>query len=129
MTTGQMTPSELEEMGYSVDDDFDEYDSPSLQEEIEEDMNEEQETTQTAPVDERQETVLDKKELAALRNKLRAEAEREVIQNHNDEYHALAEAKFNQAGLEYTRRMTPEERAKREVEAILKQFPELRDKL
>ena len=65
--------------------------------------------------------------LNQLKNKLRNDAEREVLRNHRDEVIALTKAKFEKAGIEYVHRLTPEEKAKKEVEDQLNQFPELRE--
>jgi hypothetical protein len=60
-----------------------------------------------------------------IKNRLRNEAEREVIDNHRAELHEIAEAKFKAAGLVYTRRKTEQEKAADKVKALLEQFPEL----
>lgn len=65
--------------------------------------------------------------LNQLKNKLRNDAEREVLRNHRDEVVALTKAKFEEAGIEYVHRLTPEEKAKKEIEEQLNQFPELRE--
>lgn len=61
-----------------------------------------------------------------LKNRLRNEAEREVLNNHREEFHAVAEKKFADHGLKFERRLTQKERAAREIEKKLQQFPELR---
>lgn len=60
-----------------------------------------------------------------IKNRLRNEAEREVIDRHRAELHEIAEAKFIAAGLVYTRRKTEQEKAADKVKALLEQFPEL----
>lgn len=59
------------------------------------------------------------------RNRLRGEAEREVLRNHSDEFHALAKKKFEEAGLTYRRRLSAEEKAEREMDRLLAEHPEL----
>lgn len=61
-----------------------------------------------------------------LKNRLRNEAEREVLNNHREEFHAVADKKFSEHGLKFERRLTQKERAAREIEKKLQQFPELR---
>jgi hypothetical protein len=70
---------------------------------------------------ETEETVQQKK------NRLRNEAEREVLNKHRDELNALTEAKFVEQGLKYTRRLSDSEKAARKVEEYFNQFPELRE--
>lgn len=60
-----------------------------------------------------------------LKNRLRSEAEREVLQQHKDEVVKRTQAKFDEHGIEYVRRLTPEEKAQKEIDALLKQFPNL----
>ena len=60
------------------------------------------------------------------KNRLRNEAEREVLNLHRDELNAITEAKFVEAGLKYTRRLTESEKAAKKVEEYFNQFPELR---
>jgi hypothetical protein len=60
-----------------------------------------------------------------IKNRLRNEAEREVIDRHRGELHEIAEAKFKAAGLVYTRRKTEQEKAEDKIKALLEQFPEL----
>jgi len=68
-----------------------------------------------------EETVQQKK------NRLRNEAEREVLNNHRDELNTITEAKFVEQGLNYTRRLTESEKAKKKIEELLGQHPELRE--
>lgn len=83
-----------------------------------------------APAEEdRPVTVVSGEELTKLKNRLRAEAEREIIEAHRAEYHKVAEAKFAAHGLEFTRRMTKEERAKEQLEKLLAENPSLRNAL
>jgi glutamyl-tRNA reductase len=66
--------------------------------------------------------------LQQKKNRLRNQAERQVIANHVDEYHSLAEELFKAEGLEFTRRLTDEEKAAKKIEELLNQHPELRGK-
>ena len=61
------------------------------------------------------------------KNRLRNEAEREVLNNHRDELNQITEAKFVEQGLPYTRRLTEKEKAKRKIEDLLNEHPELRE--
>ena len=60
------------------------------------------------------------------KNRLRNEAEREVLNLHRDELNAITEAKFREQGLNYTRRLTDKEKAQRKIEELLNEHPELR---
>jgi hypothetical protein len=60
------------------------------------------------------------------KNRLRNEAEREVLNAHRDELNTITEAKFRANNLVYTRRLTDSEKAARKVEEYFNQFPELR---
>lgn len=71
------------------------------------------------------ETVVSGKALTALKNRLRAEAEREVLANHRDEYHEVAARKFGEEGLEFTRRLSDEERAEKQLQELLASNPTL----
>ncbi|HBH59938.1 MAG TPA: hypothetical protein DDY41_17790, partial [Arthrobacter bacterium] len=62
-----------------------------------------------------------------LKNRLRNEAEREVLNTHKDEVVTITQAKYDAHGLEYIRRLTEEEKAAKQIEEYFKQFPELRD--
>ena len=79
-------------------------------------------------------TVADNEEVVAeetaqqKKNRLRNEAEREVLNLHRDELNAITEAKFNEHGLVYTRRLTEKEKAERKIEELLKEHPGLREK-
>jgi hypothetical protein len=63
-----------------------------------------------------------------LKNRLRNEAERTVLNNHRDEYQDEAEKLFTAHGLKFNRRLSDEERAARKIEDLMSQFPELRGK-
>ena len=69
-----------------------------------------------------EETVQQKK------NRLRNEAEREVLNNHRDELNTITEAKFVEQGLNYTRRLTEKEKAQKKIEDLLNEHPELRER-
>lgn len=80
-----------------------------------------------APAEAQEETVLSQEDITKLKNKLRAEAEREVLERHRDEYHAVASAKFAEHGLEFTRRLTKAERDAERIKKMLADNPELAD--
>ncbi|QWY82809.1 hypothetical protein PP641_gp069 [Arthrobacter phage SilentRX] len=61
-----------------------------------------------------------------LKNRLRGEAEREVLNNHKDEFHEIATAKFAEVGLEFVRRLTDEEKAAKQIEELYEKYPNLR---
>ena len=61
------------------------------------------------------------------KNRLRNEAEREVLNNHRDELNKITEAKFVENNLTYTRRLTDKEKAQRKIEDLLNEHPELRE--
>lgn len=61
------------------------------------------------------------------KNRLRNEAEREIVNRHRDELNKLTEAKFVEQGLKYTRRLSDSEKAAKKVEEYFNQFPELRE--
>lgn len=87
-----------------------------------------QEQVQAEPAkaeEDRPVTVVDAKELSALKARLRADAEREVIKTHYSEYVEIAEKKFAENGLEFTRRMTAEERAAQQIKDLLAKNPGL----
>lgn len=82
-----------------------------------------------APAKEAQaETVINEEDLGKLKQRLRSEAERDVINNHRDEYVAIASAKFAAHGLEFTRRLTEAERAEKQIRELLEKNPELAEK-
>lgn len=61
------------------------------------------------------------------KNRLRNEAEREVLNNHRDELNQITEAKFVEHNLNYTRRLTEKEKAQKKIEDLLNEHPELRE--
>lgn len=61
-----------------------------------------------------------------LKNRLRNEAEREVLTRHRDEVIEITGAKYAEHGLEYVRRLTDEEKAEKEILDLLQKHPELR---
>jgi hypothetical protein len=79
-----------------------------------------------APVTDNEEVVTEET-VQQKKNRLRNEAEREVLNKHRDELNALTEAKFVEQGLKYTRRLSDSEKAARKVEEYFNQFPELRE--
>ena len=64
-------------------------------------------------------------DLKKLRQSLRNKAEREIINRHQDEYHEVAKALFEDEGLVYTKRMTAEEKAAAELRAAIQANPDL----
>jgi hypothetical protein len=64
--------------------------------------------------------------LQQLKNRLRNEAEREVLNTHKDEVIKITGAKYEAHGLEYVRRLTDEEKAAKQIEEYYRQFPNLR---
>lgn len=75
--------------------------------------------------DDRPETPVTPANMTKLKNSLRAEAEREVLDNHRAEYHEVAARKFAENGLEFTRRLSAEERAEVELQKLLAANPAL----
>ena len=65
--------------------------------------------------------------LQQRKNRLRNEAEREVLNKHRDELNQITEAKFGEHGLPYTRRLTEREKAQKKIEEVLNEHPELRE--
>lgn len=82
--------------------------------------------TLEAPVTDNEEVVTEET-VQQKKNRLRNEAEREVLNNHRDELNAITEAKFVEQGLNYTRRLTEKEKAKKKIEDLLNEHPELRE--
>ena len=62
---------------------------------------------------------------AALKNKLRNQAERMVIKRHRDEYDAIAKELFAENGIEYAPRLTDEQKAEQKLLKLLEASPEL----
>ena len=73
----------------------------------------------------------------ALRNQLRNQAERHILETHRDEFDAYAEKLYTDNGLTFRRRVTAEEReakvaadkeakAKAKLEKLYAEFPNLR---
>lgn len=67
-----------------------------------------------------------KETVQQLKNRLRNEAEREVLNKYKPEVIKLTEAKYDEHGLEYVRRLTDEEKAAKEIEEALAKYPSLR---
>lgn len=61
-----------------------------------------------------------------LKNKLRNEAEREVLDTHKDEVIKITAAKYEVHNLEYVRRLSEEEKAAKAIEEYYVKFPNLR---
>lgn len=79
----------------------------------------------------------DAKDGTALRNKLRNQAERHILELHRDEFDAYAEQLYTENGLSFRRRVSAEEReaklaadkeakAKAKLEKLYAEFPNLR---
>lgn len=67
-----------------------------------------------------------KETVQQLKNRLRNEAEREVLNRHKDEVVAITQAKYDEHGLEYVRRLSEEEKAAKQIEDLYEKFPQLR---
>ena len=78
------------------------------------------ETVAPAEVKPKKETV------QQLKNRLRNEAEREVLNKHKGEVVKITEAKYDAHGLEYVRRLSEEEKAAKQIEDLYEKFPQLR---
>lgn len=76
-----------------------------------------------APKEKKDETV------QQLKNRLRNEAEREVLNAHKDEVITKTEAKYKEHGLEYVRRLSDEEKAAKEIADNLEKYPGLREQM
>lgn len=63
--------------------------------------------------------------LQQLKNRLRNEAERDVLNAHKAEVIKITEAKYEAHGLAYVRRLTDQEKAQKEIEDRLEKYPEL----
>jgi len=61
-----------------------------------------------------------------LKNKLRNEAEREVLDKHKSEVVTITAAKYKEHNLEYVRRLSEEEKAQKQIEELYEKFPNLR---
>ena len=72
------------------------------------------------PEDKKAESTVDTAALTKLKSQLRAKAEREVLQNHQDEYHQVASRLFAEHGLEFSYRLSPEARARKQIEELAK---------
>ena len=69
-----------------------------------------------------------KETVQQLKNRLRNEAEREVLDKHKKEVIARTQAKYDEHGLKYVRRLTDEEKAAKAIEENLAKYPNLRSK-
>lgn len=67
-----------------------------------------------------------KETVQQLKNRLRNEAEREVLNAHKAEVIKITEAKYDEHGLEYVRRLSEEEKAAKTIEEMYQKFPNLR---
>ena len=66
---------------------------------------------------------------AAQRNRLRAKAEKFILDKYRDEFNAKADEVFKAEGLTFNRRLTQEERDEKKLNALLDANPALRSKL
>jgi hypothetical protein len=64
-----------------------------------------------------------------LKNKLRNEAEREVLDAHRPEVVERTAAKYKTHNLDYVRRLTEQEKAAKQIEELYEKFPQLRPQL
>lgn len=72
-------------------------------------------------------TKTEKKEtVQQLKNRLRNEAEREVLDLHKKEVIERTQEKYTAHGLKYVRRLSDEEKAAKAIEENLKKYPNLR---
>lgn len=62
-----------------------------------------------------------------LKNRLRNEAEREVLDAHKAEVIERTQAKYTEHGLKYVRRLTDEEKAAKAIAENLAKYPNLRN--
>lgn len=65
---------------------------------------------------------------SALR-KAYSQAARLLRENHQDEFNTLYQAAAKELGVDWSPRLTPEQKAKEEMERLLAEFPHLRDTL
>lgn len=61
-----------------------------------------------------------------IKNRLRNEAERIVLDRHKQEFYEEAEKLYEANGFEFKRRLTEQEKAQQSIEKLLKENPELR---
>jgi hypothetical protein len=50
---------------------------------------------------------------------------RRLREAHNDTWQALLEEAYREAGIDYKPRLTPEQKAKRQIDSLLAEFPHL----
>lgn len=67
-----------------------------------------------------------KETVQQLKNRLRNEAEREVLDAHKAEVIERTQAKYTEHGLKYVRRLTDEEKAAKAIAENLAKYPNLR---
>lgn len=82
-------------------------------------------TRKKAEADAKQESNKISKEETALRNSLRSKADRIVLDRHREEVNAEASRLFAEQGLEYKRRLTPEEKREQEFLDMVSNNPAL----
>lgn len=62
-----------------------------------------------------------------IKNRLRNEAERIILDRYKGEFYAEAERLYEANGFEFKRRLTEEEKAQQQIEKLLKENPALRE--
>lgn len=67
-----------------------------------------------------------KETVQQLKNRLRNEAEREVLDKYKREVIERTKAKYDEHGLKYVRRLTDEEKAAKAIQENLAKYPNLR---
>lgn len=67
-----------------------------------------------------------KENVQQLKNRLRNEAEREVLDAHKPEVIARTQAKYDEHGLKYVRRLSDEEKAAKLIAEQFTKYPELK---
>lgn len=83
----------------------------------------------TTPKNKRVEDNISPDELKKIKQKLRAQAERDVLTNHRGEYNTRVEQLFTEHGLEFKRKLTEEEKAEQEMRKLITDHPELAARL
>lgn len=70
-----------------------------------------------------------KKTEHTLKAQARAAAEQKLRAAHQNEFWSLYQAECEARGVEFTRRLTAEEKAAAQLEKLLAEFPHLKDKI
>ena len=74
-------------------------------------------------------TKAQKDDQGKARNKVYYAARAELIENHQGEYRQLLQKHADEAGVSLTIRLTPEEKAAKQMEDLIAQYPELAGRL